>query len=307
MTKRSHDKHRLGLIITVAAALAYGIWPSAMRAVYADGGNVSFVILTATFIRALPLFAICLLQRRPLFDTPRNRRNALTGGFFQSISSGGALAAVIFLPGPLAVVIMFSHTLMLLGFLIWRKEIKPDATTLLTTVTALIGLTFVLDLWHKQSGGNLVGMGLAFASAVALASRFYVIGHQTKTRHPAPVGAENFIVALIFMPVVLFYQLPALPHSPEGYAWMALGSLSLALGTAGQLYAIGILGSFQYSLLSKLEPLFATLFAALLIREYLQPMQYFGILVVTGSLGLYQWVDHSRRNRHDKLLSTTNE
>lgn len=290
-------------MITVAAALAYGVWPSAMRAVYADGGNAAFVILVATSLRALPMLVTCLVQRRALFQTPTDRKNAMTGGFFQAISSSGALAAVIFLPGPLAVVIMFTHTLMLLGYLIWCKELEPDIVTVSTTIAALIGLTFVLDLWHQQTGGNLTGMGFAFISSIALASRLYVLGHQTKTRHPAAVGAENFLVALTFIPLVLFFQLPEAPHSLAGYGWMALGSITLALGTMGQLYAISHLGSFKYSLLSKLEPLFATLFAALLISEYLKPLQYFGILMVTGSLALYQITDHRRRKSADLILN----
>jgi drug/metabolite transporter (DMT)-like permease len=294
MTSRPLNRQRLGLLITIATALAYGVWPSAMRAVYADGGNAAFVVVFATIFRALPLFLTCLAQRQPLFRTRLDRRQALTGGFFQAVSSSSALAAVIFLPGPLAVVILFTHTLMLLAYMIWRGEIKPDPATLLATLAALTGLVFVLDLIHKQSSGNLIGMGLAFISAVAIATRLYVIGHQTKTRHPAAVGTENFLVAILFMPLMFFYQMPAAPHSLAGYGWMAFGTATLGLGTLGQFYAIQLLGSFRYSLFLKLEPMFATLFAALLIGEYLKPLQYSGMVLVIGSLALYQITDRRR-------------
>jgi drug/metabolite transporter (DMT)-like permease len=294
-----------GLMLTFATALAYGAWPSAMRAVYADGGNASFVILLATILRALPLLITCLIQRRPLFQTKQDRRNALTGGFFQSISSSSALAAVLFLPGPLAVVIMFSHTLMLLFYMIWRKEAKAEASTLVTTTAALLGLCLVLDLFHKQSSATMSGIALAFISAIAVASRLYVYGHQTKTRPPAVVGAENFLVALAFMPLILFYQIPSAPHSLAGWGWMALGSLSLALGTLGQFYAISLLGSFRYSLFMKMEPLFATIFAALLIGEYLKLSQYLGIVMVTGSLALYQFMEHRKRRKDDKMMMSS--
>lgn len=307
MARRPFNAHRLGLLITLATALAYGLWPSAMRAVYADGGNASFVILLATVLRAVPLLVTCVAQRRPVFRTRQDTRNAMVGGFFQAISSGAALAAVIFLPGPLAVVIMFSHTLMLLLYLIWRGEIKPEAVTLLTTASALIGLCLVLDLAHKQSSAGLMGMGLAFLSAVAIASRLYVYGHQMKTRHPAIVGAENFIVTVFLTPLILLYQLPHAPNTPAGWGWMALGSASLALGTLGQFYAIGLLGSFRYSLFLKLEPLFATLFAALLIGEVLKPSQNLGIVLVIGSLALFQIIDHRRRKAADILMSSAND
>jgi drug/metabolite transporter (DMT)-like permease len=274
-----------------------------MRAVYADGGNASFVILIATAARAIPLFLTCLLQRRPLFSTKQDRRNALTGGIFQVFSSVGLLTAVSYLPGPVVIVILFTHTLMLLGFMIWRGDVKADAATLLTTLSALIGLGFVLDLMHQQTHANLIGMGLAFTAAIAVATRLYVYGHQMKTQHPAVVGAENFIVANFFMPLILFYQLPVSPHSTAGYWWMALGCFTLGMGTFGQFYAIKLLGSFRFSLFLKLEPMFATIFAALLIGDILKPMQYCGIVLVIGSLALYQVIDHHRRKSADLILN----
>lgn len=306
MKGRFSDKHRRGLLITFATALSYGVWPSAMRAVYADGGNVAFVAVFGMVLRSVPLLITSLVQKQPLFRTASDRRNGFTGGFFQAISSASALAATAFLPGPLAVVILFTHTLMLLAYMIWRRELKADTPTIVVTVAALAGLVIVLDLFHKQSSGSLLGISFAFVSAIAIASRLYVIGHQTQTRHPVAVGAENYIVAILFTPAILFFQAPHAPASIQGFGWMLLGCAGLGLGTLGQFYAIGLLGSFRYSLFMKLEPLFATIFAALLIGEYLKLSQYLGIVLVVGSLVLYQFIDHRRRKRK-KLLSTINE
>lgn len=307
MTKPITASHRRGLFITLLTALAYSVWPSAMRAVYADGANTSFVIVVGMMLRSLPLLINALFTQKPLFQTRTDTRNAITGGFFQAFSSGAAFAAVHFLPGPLAIVILFSHTIMLLFFMIWRKEIKADAATVVATTSALIGLIFVLDLFHKQSSTNLLGMACAFVSAIAIASRLYVIGHQTKTRHPVVVGAENYLVAMLMTLTVLLWQIPHPPQTASGYAWLFFGCFTLGLGTLGQFYAIGLLGSFRYSLFLKLEPLFATVFAALLIHEYLQSIQYFGIVLVIGSLGLYQFIEHRRRNAYTEIMSTTNE
>lgn len=305
--RRFLSQQQMGLLITFATAIAFGVWPSAMRAVYADGGNASFVILIASAVRAIPLLVTCLKLRKPLFQSKTNIKNAFTGGLFQTVSSIGLLTAVNFLPGPVVIVILFTHTLMLLAFMIWRGDVKPDAATLLTTLSALAGLGFVLDLMHQQTHANLIGMGLAFTAAVAVATRLYVYGHQMKTQHPAVVGAENFLIANLFMPVVLLYQMPVAPHSPAGFGWMAVGSIALAMGTFGQFYAIKLLGSFRFSLFLKLEPMFATIFAALLIGDILRPLQYFGIVLVIGSLALYQIVDHRRRKAKDILTNTIND
>ena len=294
----------LGILITICAAALFGIWPSASRAVYADGGNAAFVFIVSTALRCLPMLVVCGFKKEKLFRSREEIRSSMIGGLFQALSSSFAFFAVIFLPGPLAVVILFTHTLMLLAYMIVRGEAKFEATTLLTTASALAGLVFVLDLFHKQSSGNLIGIGLAFLSALAISTRLYVYGHQTKVRYPAAVGAENFLIALFFAPLVALFQTPHLPHSLAGYGWVLLGSVTLAFGTLGQFYAIGLIGSFRYSLFLKLEPVFTTLFAALLIGEYLRPSQYFGIALVIGSLAIYQFFEH-RRNRTTVLAVDT--
>lgn len=299
--------YRLGFFITLMSAIAYAAWPSALRGAYADGANASFAIIIAMLGRSMPIFVRCLWQRRPIFTARQDLRSGVIGGFFQASSSAAAMAAVAFLPGPLVIVIMFTHTLMLLAYMIWRGETKAEVATLATTGSALIGLCLVLDLFHKQSGSNLTGMGLAFVSAVAIASRLYVYGHQMKTKHPMVVGTENFLFAVLFTLPAALIQTPVPPHSLQGAAWMALGALSLAGGTLGQFYAISLLGAFRYSLFLKLEPLFSTIFAAFLIGDILHPLQYFGIVMVVGSLALFQICDHYRGGKQDPMLNTNND
>ena len=122
---------------------------------------------------------------------------------------------------------------------------------------------------------------------------------------PSGGGGQNFLVALLFLPLILFYQMPHAPHSSRVGAGSTLGSITLAFGTIGQFYAISLLGSFRYSLLMKLEPLCATVFAALLISEFLKMSQYFGILLVIGSLAIYQIMDQRRRKYMMRILTAT--
>jgi drug/metabolite transporter (DMT)-like permease len=297
MSKRDLSPHHLGLLITVGCAISFGAWPSGLRATYAEGCNAVFAILAVTLARLGPLLALCALQKRSIFRTRADIRDAFTGGFFQAAASVTILGSVVFLPGPLAIVIIYTHTLMMLLYMIARGEIKADLAIVSTTATALVGISLVLDLWQQHVAANWTGIGMALLGAVALASRTYAYGHQLKKRHPAVVGAENFIMALLFLPLLLFFQRPEMPHSLAGWSWLALGCAAQALGTIGQFYAINLLGSFRFSLFMKLEPLFTTIFAALLIGEYLKILQYFGIALVIGSLALYQWVEHARRKR----------
>jgi threonine/homoserine efflux transporter RhtA len=66
-----------------------------------------------------------------------------------------------------------------------RGEVKLDVVTVVATITALLGLSFVIDLWHHQDKGNWLGIVLAFIAAIATFSRMYVYGRQTKALRPA--------------------------------------------------------------------------------------------------------------------------
>jgi drug/metabolite transporter (DMT)-like permease len=225
---RRFSPDQIGIALAILAAVLFGVFPAGVRAVYADGGNVVFVMIATIWSRATGLTLYCLIKRKPMFNTAEDRRQALIGGVCQAFSSSATMTALTFMSGPLVIMVLFTHTLMLLMLLVWKGDIKFDASILGTTVAALIGLSIVLDIWHTQPPNNLWGIGCAFAAAMAIVVRMYVYGRQTRERNPAVVGAENFLVAAILTLVVLFFKAPQLPHSPESYAW--LGVLGHGLG-----------------------------------------------------------------------------
>lgn len=287
---------RLGMVCALISAILYGLWPPCARGVYAEGGNATLVMLVNTFLRAVVMGLFCVVKKQRLFATRTDFRQGLFGGLFQALAVIGIYKATEYLPGPVAIIIIFSHTLMLLFFMAWRREIKLDVITVSSTIIALIGLTFVVDVWHHQSGGHLIGILCAFGAAIATVMRLYVFGQQTKDRHPIVVGAENFISASVFLLPFIFIELPQLPTSRLGYGYLTLGSTTSVVATFSMFYGISLLGAFRYSLLLKMEPLFTALFSIFLIGEILKPQQYLGMIFVIGSLVLYQVFDH-RRNR----------
>lgn len=281
------NQSTLGILIAIFSAIAYGVYPPAARAVYAHGGDAVFVILTTTWARALLMAGFCFFTHKPLFASQTDTKTGAIGGIFQAISSIGILASLLYLPGPLMIAIIFTHTLMQLFFMAWRKEVKLDTATVISTIMALIGLTIVLDIWHPQQV-HWLGVGLAFMAAVATMSRMYVYGKLTRTRNAAIVGAEAFIFTGIFLSFIVFFKTPVPPVSLEGYLWTGLACISIALGTFGMFYGIALIGAFQFSMVLKLEPIFNSLFSVLFIGEVLQWRQYVGVGVVVASLAAYQ-------------------
>lgn len=288
---------RAGLIAAIMASIAFGLYPAASRAVYADGGTAVCMVIVTAWARGLSMALYCILTRAPLFQTREDRKQAVIGGVFQACSNFGIFLALLYIPGPLVIIIVFSHTLMLLFFMAWRGEVKLDFLNVATTILALLGLTLVLDLWHAQPKTNWIGIALAFVSALATVSRLYVYGHQTKSRHPIVVGAENFLIAAVLTLLALFFQTPHLPASLMGNVYVLASCLSLTLGSFFMFLGISLLGSFQYSLMCKIEPIFTSIFSVLLLKEILSLHQYFGIALVLGSLAVYQIINQRQAKK----------
>lgn len=288
------NKLTIGLLAGIGAAIGNGIYPATARAVYEHGGNAMFMLLATTLMRAFSLSAFCAITRRPLFQNKDETKTAFTGGFFQALSNGSIFMALLYLAAPVVIVINYTHTLMLLLLTVWKKEIPFTMNALVTSIIALVGLTFVLDLW-KGYDIVWIGVALSFVAAISAASRIYLFGKQMKTRHPAVVGAETLIFAAIFIVILSFFKTPILPTSLEGYGWALLGCISMSCATFGMFYGVSLLGSFNYGMVSKSEPIFTMLFAMVFLHEFLTLSQTIGLFMVIGSLIIYQYLDAKRQ------------
>lgn len=286
-----------GIAISIASAVVYGLWPVSVRGIYQEDGNASFALITTLLVRTLSMVGFCLIARKKLFASRKGIQDALTGGISQAICLVALFSALKLVSGPIVIIIVFTHTLMLLLFMVARRETKMDLPTFVSSATALTGLAFVLDVFSSHAASGLIGYGLAFIAALATVSRIYVFGKQTAERHPIVVGAECFVIASCCVALVMLYEQPVPPHSFKGWSFTALGSLSLTLGTFGMFYGISLLGAFRWSMFGKLEPIFTSLFSALLIGETLKLSQYLGIGIVIASLVAYQVADSRKKAR----------
>lgn len=283
------NKDLFGILVVISSAIIFALYPSATKGVYAGAGNAFFVILFTTFWRALSLAGFCVLRGRKLYTDKQSIKSSLTNGIFQTASIIGILGGMVYLPGSIVIVIMFSHTLMIYCFLVFKKEEKANIRTIISVIVALIGLSFVLNIYSNFQGIHLGGLALAFMAAIATALRLYAYGNLVKDRNPAVIGAETFIVVMIISCFGFLFYTPIAPTTQEGWIWAGIAAASLSIGNFGMFYGIRLIGAFKLSFFAKIEPVFATLFSAVLIHEFLEPSQYLGMALIIGSLLSYQF------------------
>ena len=296
---RNHDNAQQAphswraLLVPIFTAVAFGLYPAAAQRAYADGANAQLVMLVTTFARAFALIIAAAYLGQTLIPRQSEWRWAISGGFFQALSVAGVLASLVYLPGPVMITLVFTHTIMLLLFLAARGEMQLTKAALLTTLAALVGVSLVVNVWSDLAHIAWRGVILALIAAVASMSRLYVFGKQVEEFNPALVGARVFTATFLFLALSLLFVRPEAPHSSVGWLGIAGACLSLVLGSFGTFYGIALVGSFQFSLMIKLEPIFTALFSLLLLNQVLRAQQYFGMLLVVASLITYQW---RRRN-----------
>src|ERR1700679_2328851 len=128
------SKKQLGITLSILTALSVGFYPAATKHVYADGGNASFMIMATIFMRTLSLIIFCLFTRKKIMPAQSKLRATFKAGFCQFIAVVGIFAGMVYLPGPVVIVILFSHTLMLLFYQTFKGERILDRHAIICTL-----------------------------------------------------------------------------------------------------------------------------------------------------------------------------
>ncbi len=191
-----NNKELAGTIVIIFSALVFALYPSATRAVYENAGNAFFIILFTTFWRAFTLFGFCLIKKHSLFANKQDTKSAVINSVFQATSIIGILGGMMYLPGAIVIVILFTNTLILYLVYAFKGKEPLNVLTIMSITVALIGLGLVLNVYDNFQGIHMGGLALAFMASIATASRLYSFGNLVKTRNPAAVGAETFTLVL---------------------------------------------------------------------------------------------------------------
>ncbi len=286
------------ILIPIASAFMFGMYPAAAQLAYKHGANPLFLILISTFCRAASLVIFSGLRgHRLLPERGSPVKATVLAGFLQAVSIFGIITSLLYLPGPVMIVIVFTSTTMLLLLLVIRGETSLDGITVLSTIGAFIGVALVVDVLNSSSDLPIIGLSLAFLAALATTFRIYIFGKEVARLNPGVAGARIFSVTLLFTLLLLFNDTPTLPTTLFGWSGIILASISLCLGTFGMFYGISAVGTFEFSLFVKLEPVFTSLFAWLILGQILSITQYAGIVLVIGSLMLYNVYKFQQRKK----------
>lgn len=214
----------------------------------------------------------------------------------------------------------FSRQLPVIGFLLGMHLIffvlgvqntsVVNATTLVNTTPAMaLAIGWALK-WIKPSNINIIGLVLAVAgSAVMTLGEFSIQSQSFLGDVYAVLGALFWALYLVFGkkvreevnifavlgPLYMFTSVPALvvayglggglaaPTADQIYALLGLAFFPTVLGHGLQFSSLRGLHPYQASSLALLEPIVATIIAAILLAEIADPITYVAAaIVITG-------------------------
>ncbi|SEH92779.1 Threonine/homoserine efflux transporter RhtA [Mycolicibacterium rutilum] len=309
-TRPAADHFRLGLVLAVASALAFGCSGPFAKALMGAGWSPTAAVVARLAGGALVMAVVATAVRR---DWIRQAlRHPATVVAYGAIPIAGAQLfyynAVAHLSVGVALLLEYTAPILVVGWVWATSRRRPTALTLAGVAAAVAGMTLVLDVF-AGAHINLVGVGWGLAAAVCAACYFLMSANANHapgdegidpiTLSAAGLIVGSAVVTLLGVSGVMPLTFTANDTVVAGHtvSWIvpviALGVIATAVA-----YTLGIMGIARLrprfaSLVGLSEVMFAVLAAWLLVGEAITPTQAIGGLVVLAGLALARAGDRS--------------
>lgn len=287
MTGTPAPRPTVGIGLILASSFAFAIGPvGAGLALQGGGGALAVATLRGVVAAALMALLIPLLRQGFGLDR-RAWPWAVACGVLQGVAVGALIGAIALVPVGVAVLVFFTHPLLLAAVAHLRGTERLGLRQFLLIGAAMLGLALVLA--PEFRGLAPAGVALAALSSVAIAAMILCIGraqrHATSTQinlHATAIGTlgTGLLATLL--------SAWALPAGAAGWLGILAAGLGVGFGLLAFFAALRHLGPVRASVLSSLEPLISIVLASALLGQALRAEQWAGALLVVAALALFE-------------------
>ncbi len=302
----SRDREYLiGLACGLASALLFSLKPVLIKLIY-EYGIDSLTILTWRMLISMPVYVLIglvIIQRDPSkfqIDAKLLLKTAGVGFIGYYLAALTDLKGLQYVSAQLERLILFSYPTLvaLLGWLIWRRRITPNAW--LALLISYLGVSvIVLKDWASAGDQVLLGASLVMVAAISFA--LYVL--LSKPLIDAMGSMEFTIIAMISSSIYIFIHYfitsPIADLAVPWAAWwliFAMSIISTVLPSFLIAIAIGRIGPDQTAITSTIGPVATAVFAVILINEQFGWAHLLGLVLVVLAVFIMQ------RKRVPRLL-----
>lgn len=202
----------------------------------------------------------------------------------------GLIGSVAYVPVSIAILIFFTHPILVAAIAHWRGSDRLTLQKAGLAFGVFTGLASALAPTIENV--DPIGIVLATISAISISGAI-LCGAQAQSF--ATSTQVNFYVTAFTTAVfgILTFVLRdwSFPANFVGWLGVCSAGIAIAVGLLGFFAAFRYLGPVRTTMLGNVEPLFSILFAAAVLDEHLQPVQWIGVVVMIGAIVLFEAAD----------------
>ena len=271
----------------VIGASSFAVVDILLRWGFQAGADSLTIVLVRGLIGVPLLYAWMFVGTRPRPMTPRERRVSYGFGVMFSGNVYFLFLAIELMPVPIAVLTYFVYPLLTgligaatrLDTLSWRGA--------LAAVAAFAGLALMLGA--HPGGVALMGILAALAAALCRTTTLILTRSVLAGTDARLITWYSMISSTaLFGAVALATGTWTPPQTAFGWACLVGIGIGTTVALVGVFMSTLRIGPFRTALFMNLEPLLATIGAALLLGEVIAPLQGLGGAVMIGALVMFQ-------------------
>lgn len=283
----------VGVGCVLLSAFLIAVTPNAAKIAYQEGANPLAVITFRCVLGTAGLALYLSVRKRWPQEGWKTFRKSFLTGLTQAFTALGFLGAVAFIDVSLAALIFYFHIFLVAVVGHFRGDVRLNRRLLSCIAVAVLGLALVLGVTLQSL--NVMGLGLSLLGMAAVTVMIFAVGRTS--REIGPIAANFhmtlwasffFVIAALFGPATGMIEGMVLPASVKGWAGIIGNSVTTTLGFVFFFTGAGIIGMTRATILSVMEPVLAIFLAILLVQEWLTPLQWGGVILIVGSLYLFE-------------------
>lgn len=281
----------LGGLVALGSAMAFALNVSLVPLAYEAGANVHAVNLIRPAFFALCLLAFLLTTGSRLLLPLPTLVASLGLGALLGLEMYFLLAAIAHIPVGLTVLIMYTYPILvaLLARLSGTEVLDRSSILIMLAVFAGLGLALRAPVGVL----NPTGIGFAVLTAVSFACLVFFSERTLRGHDNRAVMLWMMIGATTFVGVIVAaFAEPAFPAGRAGWFALVGATLFFVVATFLLFTAIRMIGPLTTAAIDNTSPVWAILFAFLLVGEGMTPLQLIGVTVVLGGVIAFQVKRH---------------
>ncbi len=280
-----------GPLIGLASAASFGLMTVLARLSYDGGSEPITVTAIRSVVGVLAVVAVIPVFRQSLAVPRQAMPTLLTITICRFAASISIMSAILFIPVSLAVLLLYTHPLMVAGVSSAINRTSLGWARWAAFAAAFAGLA--LALAPSLAGIDWRGVALALFAAVNIAAMLIISAKALRQTNVMTISLYTNLgaVPLFFIALAISGEF-VLPTIDSGWVGLVGVCLCYCVAVLAQFAAVHFVGPMRTAMLLNAEPPITIAAAALILGEALTPIQYVGGALVIGAL-----VAFSRRSR----------